>query len=71
MACPQHDESRGTCPPNLISFTEVDIGFLKGGWNEVSLSRSRKDSTGILRDLNQRLDLERGVVSFFLTRLTQ
>jgi len=36
-----------------------------GGWNEGSLSRSEKDSTRILRDLNQRLDLEKGVVSFF------
>ena len=36
-----------------------------GVWNEGSLSRSRKESTGILRDLNQRLDLEKGVVSFF------
>ena len=36
-----------------------------GGWNEGSLSRSGKDLTGILRDLNQRLYLEKRVVSFF------
>jgi len=36
-----------------------------GRWNQGLLSRSWKDSTGILRDLNQRLDLEKGVASFF------
>jgi len=36
-----------------------------GEWNEGSLSRSWKDSIGILRDLNQSLDFEKGVVSFF------
>ena len=37
----------------------------RGGWNEGSLSRSWQESTWILRDLNQRLDLEEGVLSFF------
>jgi len=45
--------------PPKIHFSQL------GGWNEASLSRSWKDSTGILRDLNQRLDLEKGVASFF------
>ena len=36
-----------------------------GGWNEVLLLRSWKESTRILRDLNQRLYLEKGVASFF------
>lgn len=36
-----------------------------GGWNEGSLSRSWKDSTEILCDLNQRLDLKKGDFSFF------
>ena len=37
----------------------------RGGWNEGSHSRYWKDSTWILQDLNQRLDLEKGFVSFF------
>jgi len=41
-----------------------------GGWNEGSISRSWKDSTRILRDLNQRINLEKGIASF-LMRLTQ
>ena len=36
-----------------------------GECNEGSLLRSKKDSTGILQDLNQRLDWEKGVVSCF------
>jgi len=42
----------------------------RGGWNEVSLLRSWKESTWILRDLNQRLELERELFHF-LMRLTQ
>jgi len=45
-------------PPKL-HFNQLE------GWNEGSLSRSWKDSTGNLRDLNQRLDLEMGGASFF------
>ena len=37
----------------------------KSGWNEGSLSRSMKDSTCILPDLNQKTRFEKGVVSFF------
>jgi len=42
----------------------------RGGWNEGSLSRSWKDSIWSLRDLNQRLELERELFHF-LMRLTQ
>ena len=37
----------------------------RGGWNEGSLSRSVKDSTYILRDLNQKTRFGKGIVSFF------
>ena len=56
---PQHDNAnRGTCPPKLHYIQQ-------SGWNEGSLSRSMKDSTCILRDLNQKTRFGKGVVSFF------
>ena len=45
--------------PSKLHFIQL------GEWNEGSLLRSRKDVTGILQDLNHRLDLERGGASFF------
>ena len=55
--------------PNIMTqmrYVPSKLHFNQPGvWNEGSLSRSWKDSTRILRDLNQRLDSEKGFVSFF------
>ena len=55
--------------PSMIMQIEVQAPqaswHSRSGWNEASLSRSMKDSTGILRDLNQKTRFGKGVVSFF------
>ena len=55
--------------PNIMAQIEVHAPKLhciqQSGWNEGSLSRSMKDSTCILRDLNQKTRFGTGVVSFF------
>ena len=52
-------QNEGHAPPKLHCIQQ-------SGWNEGSLSRSMKDSTCILQDLNKITRFGKGVVSFFV-----